>query len=1307
MGFSRVLFELLSFLSPQHSRQLSPQRDFLRHFLPLAYQTLNQLAYLPLKPAQDYAGAARVWNGVLWLRLDYLAMRMNMERGVLYAVWGSVGVLMGVVGCCGLLLAWRKAPSDRFRQLFLVATSALYVLVPVPVLHLLMADSLAFRSLHSGNLVFRLESTASGVSAICLALFVLIFLLREIAMLEPLCHPRLWLAGTHSSLSASLSPLPILLLSSLLYLTVPAFSPAVFYGLFALLHALIAFLYFARLPMYKETSNLVVICMHMGLAWGGFAMIVGLVLDSDLTAVSLVVGVTPALCYILNLSWTHLYSHKLSHLLEVSFLPHSRNNIALIVRAALLTNEEMTIQQAFHSLHLGSPDKESWIGILEACYCLEIKADERLARLKLAENRGERDVYWEDSYMRFKLWQFLANSSLEEIIYMDVLQSVETVQSTDEALCRNLSEFWVELASQESKQTKLNSLIDQIAVQIRLSEQLYEEMLSTCPDNPDLLANYASFLRDISLKPDKAKKWESKAEIAREAQERLGVLEVSFGLQGTGVLVFDLGEADCGKVVHCNQDAALILQYDYFSLSNLYLSALLPEPFSTMHVHFLKRFSAVRKSIDIRHPQVLPLLTAAGFALEVSVKLAFTSVGGAVLLILGFKKAQVNREIALMTSEGAITAVSQGFAELLRHTSPSLGGTLLSDLCPALIPHNQTSVLVRATPAVYGKVLTQQHGSKAVQTAVIYTEANRPRPEFPFSSGSQRPETAYSPIPAVVDEFAGSKAVWPVDHSTGKDWLGKQRVKQGLHRTYALLGSVTVLTTLLMLAWTIAISLYLITVTQGVIQSSVTIELSARIVHTTRLAGQGRFLDQTNAGFFSEEMTKDVKNVIYQSIVALTAIEEKIWTSLETLPAGRYKDMLLESRITTWELSGNTPQAHKRNLVNAMKVFLDHSGRILDLPISNLTIHSPSVFFLVRNGLKGELISALSQSLALFKTIEQAEIDQNVSSIIYLLIAVFASLGLALAISVPVIMRLQVLAGKVSSVFTSTPLSKCVGNYTQVADRLRDKFGVELEYVRERQRKRKNGFVIYRPVGPLALLVVGYLSLSLLLYLVIYFQSITALTAYVGHLPEAMQLYAQRFAGLLDLWTWTVEAIFSTSHWPLTLALPESSLQLAPTQVIALTYAQLKTINRDLFLLMQDGYLPYTDKHNDLFIAATNYSSPILRKGIRPGFGIYSQDIRNCATYKGISADMYTDCGNLYSAARDIVNVSSDILTILQTDFEAEALARAWKVNYWLLAWAVFGLLLVAGLLPVLHRSRRHLMRMVALGRLVPGDLLM
>jgi hypothetical protein len=81
---------------------------------------------------------------------------------------------------------------------------------------------------------------------------------------------------------------------------------------------------------------------------------------------------------------------------------------------------------------------------------------------------------------------------------------------------------------------------------------------------------------------------------------------------------------------------------------------------------------------------------------------------------------------------------------------------------------------------------------------------------------------------------------------------------------------------------------------------------------------------------------------------------------------------------------------------------------------------------------------------------------------------------------------------------------------------------------------------------------------------------------------------------------------------------------------------------------------------------------------------------------------MYADCGNLYSAARELVNVSSDVLTWVQSDFQGEALSRAWAVNYWLLAWVVFGLLLLSGcILPYLYRSKRHVMRMISLGRLV------
>lgn len=285
---------------------------------------------------------------------------------------------------------------------------------------------------------------------------------------------------------------------------------------------------------------------------------------------------------------------------------------------------------------------------------------------------------------------------------------------------------------------------------------------------------------------------------------------------------------------------------------------------------------------------------------------------------------------------------------------------------------------------------------------------------------------------------------------------------------------------------------------------------------------------------------------------------------------------MLESGVTTWELSGTVTKSHSVNLVNAMKTFLSHSKSLLDFPIANLTIHNPSVFYLVRNGLKGELTQALSLSLSLFKDIEQQTINRNVSSILYLLIAVFASLGIAVAISVPVIMRLQVYAGQVSGVFMNLPLAKCLENRRKVVDRLRDKFGVEIEYGIERHKKKESRFVVYRPSGLILLLVAGFLTMSTLLYLVVYFQAISPLTGFVGHLPEAMQLYAQRFAGLIDLWTWTVETIFSTSVWPLSLALPDYSLQLSPAQVLAFTSASLKKNSRDLFMMKQDGYLPFT-----------------------------------------------------------------------------------------------------------------------------------
>jgi hypothetical protein len=139
--------------------------------------------------------------------------------------------------------------------------------------------------------------------------------------------------------------------------------------------------------------------------------------------------------------------------------------------------------------------------------------------------------------------------------------------------------------------------------------------------------------------------------------------------------------------------------------------------------------------------------------------------------------------------------------------------------------------------------------------------------------------------------------------------------------------------------------------------------------------------------------------------------------------------------------------------------------------------------------------------------------------------------------------------------------------------------------------------------------------------------------------------------------------------------------------------------------MAQDGYLPYSNAHYDAFLHSTNYTTPLLKKGLRPGLAMYSHDIRVCAGYRGVSGEMYRDCGDLYTGAREMVNVSSDVLRFLEEDFKIEILKRVWVINYWLIAWAVFSLFFLLGcLLPILYKSRRHILRMIALGRLVRGE---
>ena len=110
----------------------------------------------------------------------------------------------------------------------------------------------------------------------------------------------------------------------------------------------------------------------------------------------------------------------------------------------------------------------------------------------------------------------------------------------------------------------------------------------------------------------------------------------------------------------------------------------------------------------------------------------------------------------------------------------------------------------------------------------------------------------------------------------------------------------------------------------------------------------------------------------------------------------------------------------------------------------------------------------------------------------------------------------------------------------------------------------------------------------------------------------------------------------------------------------------------------------------------------MLQLGLRQGINAFIDDVHVCSGYNGVSAEMYQDCGGLYSASEEFMNISKDVLGYVQDDFRVEVGNRAWMINAWLLLWTSCGILcLLFCTLPLLYQSKLHILRMIALSSLV------
>ena len=1279
---SRVFF-LLSSLYPSQNTESNGLFSVCRVHIPFLLSIVNQAVYLPLRDT-GYSGVSGLWYLIYWLRIDYITIQIGLGEVLLYSVW---------IGIWSLTALFILGVVVKSRKIYRAIAFGLDVVTTLQVV--LMGVLVGSLTVHNTDtLAIHVETGLVWISGLSLGMLWGLSLIRGLATAELVCKPKYWTGFRHCDIVENGVDLMEITACTVLHYAISPINSTLYYPLSALVHLLPALYYAFRQPLYSPKICEERVMGSLLLSWMSVSLQIAVLIERDIVGILLTVVVGAAICGTLHLHWDAIYTLSVPSRLNTSAPITSRLSALLTIRAILLADipdqERLKRFRALRKLH------NNLITVVESGYAQQILGNEALARFLLSGNRD--NWYLVDAFFAYRIRSHF-HTSQEDIAYVSRLFQLSRIHHLDRSLCLSLSSFYQSLYSPSLYRSRLPGLITSVSGYMREEEKRYSRLMKGEMENVELLGAFGEFLREVMHRKSEAKVFEDRAQEMKETMLRTGSgSDVSLTHPSTCILLVDLNPNPdlSGQIRYCNSAAASTLSYSLPGLFSQRLFSLLPPPFSASHLSHLHQLSLKRHKVTIHHPSILPLLASNGYIKECQVKITITAEANIAVLIVAFKEVNKTRELALLTSEGHVSAHTENFGTMLFDQKGKLEGKITDYIAMPLIPNR----LFRLPNAgmVYAKYQEVEVKRDKIRTVAVSTK---------FASTST---TLIPNIPTTSSQLNLYSQITTMHlHSTKpftlpllSEFLSSpsRRLSPLLTTLYKALFALLLTSSLLVLIWAMLMTVFLIDVTESMLDSSVSVEVAGGIVHTVRIAGQGRFLDLTNAGFFPLEMTEDVKNVVRQSVAQLTEYEPIIWSHAKSSSSPLYKSLFVSPSLTMWELEGLTPHPRPKTLKDAMSEYREQSRLLLTLPVTNLTIHNPAVYYVIRNGMGGDLTIALKKSLRMLEEMERRELEGKGSEGGYMVLVVLVLLAGEMGVLVG---RLYVSGKSLSGKVMSVSRRKVDGNHAAVAERLRRLHGQEIDL--HIPSVTSSSYLLYNPLLHLLPWLFFLPIASILFILLIYFLQVSPQGDYLSHLPTALQYHGLQFTEAIDAWTWTMEAIFMSSSWSLPLALPSPSLQINPLQVISQADISLTKLDTLLFDLSRHTNLPYTNSHTSLLIHATNYTSPIYRKGLKAGFNAYRMDIFLCEQYRGVSAEMYRDCGDLYSAAREMVNISRDVLDMLRTDYRAEALYRVWETGDWLISGAVLSLLylLLVGI-PMVIKSQQIMRRLASLVGLISEE---
>jgi len=162
--------------------------------------------------------------------------------------------------------------------------------------------------------------------------------------------------------------------------------------------------------------------------------------------------------------------------------------------------------------------------------------------------------------------------------------------------------FWVELAdSKEPNVSEVHKLAGSLSEHVAQTRAAFENLVGLNPSHVGLLRQYAQFLLEVSNDVDRGHALLEEADSIEDTASRrhaqphgsfsfMGKSSLDAADEGIGILTASAAPDSLGEVTSCNANALRMFGFGRREILGKNISALMPEPISSMHNALLQRY---------------------------------------------------------------------------------------------------------------------------------------------------------------------------------------------------------------------------------------------------------------------------------------------------------------------------------------------------------------------------------------------------------------------------------------------------------------------------------------------------------------------------------------------------------------------------------------------------------------------------------------------------------------------------------------------------------------------------------------------